>query len=177
MRTGLPGMSVASWLVVAGVLASGCAGPADQATPTTTGRAATHHPAYSDTNPRPRRAGNLVVTVQLVSRIPPGAGSTPATRAHPQYWAEEVRTCVARSSRHDAVVRRTDWRAEGMDGRHYRAGVRAAQRPTYPARAVLSPGQCATGWWSITAPPGAVIRAFQLAPQGGPVRAEWLTMR
>jgi hypothetical protein len=78
------------------------------------------------------------------------------------------------------VVGWKDWLAAGMNGHLYPADASGSQplrTPTYPFRKTLSPGQCATGWWLITVPKGADIRAIQFAPDGGPVLLEWASMR
>jgi len=133
-------------------------------------------------NPPPRRAGDFVVKVLLVARGAPGADGHPRRKTPPglEFWGEEVRTCLKGSSRHSEVVGWKDWRAEGLDGHLYPASAGGAQplrRPAYPFHEVLSPGQCATGWWLITVPKGPVIRAIQFAPEAGPPLIEWTTMR
>ena len=141
----------------------------------------THRP-YSDVNPPPRRAGDFVVTVLVVTNLDPRDDGHPPRRHRPrqEFWGEEVRTCVNPSSRHHETVGWKDWRAEGMDGRVYAAdphGSQPLRTPTYPVRKVLSPGQCVTGYWLITVPKGSDIRAIQFAPEDGPVLIEWLTLR
>jgi hypothetical protein len=140
------------------------------------------HRPYSDLNPPPRRAGDFVVKVLVVSRGAPDADGHPErpNRSGREFWGEEIRTCVKQSSRHRHTVGWEDWRAEGMDGHLYPAGADGSQplrTPTYPFDKVLSPGQCVTGWWLITVPKGADIRAIQFAPDAGPTLIEWLTLR
>jgi hypothetical protein len=104
-----------------------------------------------------------------------------------EFWGEDVRTCLRRTSGHPVAVGWRDWRAEGIHGHLYPADYRAAHRadadgaqplrtPAYPRRVVLSPGQCVTGWWLITAPRGTLVRAIQFAPGGGRTLIEWPTM-
>src|SRR3954470_975730 len=147
-----------------------------------TGMSHVRHRPYSDVNPPPRRAGDFVVKVLLVTRVAPDADGHPLrpNRTGHQFWGEEVRTCLQPSGRDRAVVSWRDWSAEDVAGRVYPADPRRPQRlrtPTYPFHRVLSPGQCASGWWLITAPKGAAIRAIQFAPAGGPTLIEWPSMR
>jgi hypothetical protein len=140
------------------------------------------HRPYSDVNPPPRRAGDFVVKVLLVTTGAPNADQHPLRSDHTgrAFWGEEVRTCVKPSSPRREVVGWHDWRAEGVAGRVYPADPHGPQRsrtPTYPVHRVLSPGQCATGWWLITTPKGAAVRAIQFAPGGGPTLIEWPSMR
>jgi hypothetical protein len=133
-------------------------------------------------NPPPRRGGDFIVTVLVVTRDDPGADGSPGRqdRRGWELWGEEVRTCVKRSSPHGETVGWEDWRAEAMDGRVYPADPHdwtPLRTPTYPVHEMLSPGRCATGYWLIAVPRGADIRAIQFAPEGGPVLIEWPTLR
>jgi hypothetical protein len=141
------------------------------------------HRPYSDQNPRPRRAGDFDIKELLVTRDVRGADghSLHPDRPGLEFWGEEVRTCVRRSSHDREAVGWGDWRAEGTDGRSYPAsasGAHTLPTPTYPFRKVLAPGQCVTGWWLIPVPklPGGPA-AIQFAPGGGPTLIEWLTLR
>jgi hypothetical protein len=88
---------------------------------------------------------------------------------------------VQRSRYPDEVVGLEDWRAVGTDGRTYPAEASGhsllVRTPRYPEHEVLAPGQCATGWWSITVPDDRAVRAIEFAPAGGPTVLEWPTMR
>lgn len=156
--------------------------PAPSHAASTAAKAHRSHRPYSDVNPPPRRGGDFVVKVLIVTRDKPGA-SGPRVRQNRtgwDYYGEEVRTCLSRSSHHRETVGWKDWRAEDVNGRTYPADPRDTsplRRPTYPFHRVLSPGQCATGYWLITVPKGADIRAIQFAPAGGPVLIEWLMLR
>lgn len=139
---------------------------------------ASHRP-WSDVNPRPRRAGDFVVKVLSLSRLAPGANAQggPHDRSGPGFWQEEVRTCVRRSSAGTATVGWRDWRAVGLDGRHYPASA-GAQRPAYPARRTLAPGACVRGWWLIRVPHDRPVRSIEFAPgRGGQPLIEWASMR
>ena len=148
----------------------------------TTPRARRQHHPYSDVNQPPRRAGDFIVTVLTQTSLDPSTEGRQVRqrRTGREFWGEEVRTCVKRSSRQRETVGWKDWRAEGMDGRTYEAdprGSRPLRTPPYPFHEVLSPGQCATGYWLIPVPRGSAIRAIQFAPDDGPVLSEWLTLR
>lgn len=141
----------------------------------------THRP-YSDVNPPPRRGGDFVVEVLIVTRLGPRTDRHPQrhTRTGQWFWGEEVRTCVTRSSRHSEHVGWNDWRAEATDGHIYTADPhdwRPLRTPTYPFGRTLKPGQCATGYWLITAPKGTDVSAIQFAPDNGPALIEWPTLR
>jgi hypothetical protein len=141
------------------------------------------HRPYSDVNPPPRRAGDYVVKVLLVSRDVRDADGRPLHPDQPglDFWGEDVRTCVKQSGSESKTVGWGDWRAEGTDGNSYPAtasGAHPLPTPTYPVRKVLAPGQCVTGWWLIPVPklPDGPT-AIQFAPHGGPTLIEWPTMR
>ncbi len=173
---------VAVIALAAVLLLAGCtrdaASPSARAvttSPTAAAHADDRHRPWSDVNPPPRRAGDLVVKVLALSRMPP-EGRDVSTRSGPGFWQEEVRTCVKASSRRSETVGWRDWRAEGLDGRHYVAGA-GADLPAYPAHEVLAPGECVAGWWLVTVPHDRPIRAIQLAPGGGRPILEWMSMR
>ena len=152
-----------------------------QATSSTPKAHQTHRP-YSDVNPPPRRAGNFVVTVLVETNLDPRDDGHPPrpNRTGQEFWGVKARTCVKRSSRHRETVSWKDWRAEGIDGQIYATdshGSQPLRTPTYPFHQVLSPGECATGYWLITVPHGSDIRAIQFAPEDGHVLIEWLTLR
>jgi hypothetical protein len=155
--------------------------PSPPAAASNTSKAREKHRPYSDVNPRPRHGGDFVVTVlSLTVEEPRGRHPLRPHRTKWETWREEVRTCVKPSSRHDETVGWRDWRAEGIRGHIYPADPHhprgSAWTPTYPVRTVLSPGQCATGYWLIIVPSEA-IRAIQFAPDHGPVLIEWPTPR
>lgn len=182
MDDGLQVRRVAALALAAMLLLAGCTRDAGSpsarvVTPSPAASApADHgHRPWSDVNPPPRRAGDLVVKVLALSRTPPER-SRASTRRGPGFWQEKVRTCVKASSPRAETVGRRDWRAEGLDGRRYMAGA-GADLPAYPAREVLAPGECVTGWWLVTVPHDRPIRAIQLAPGGGRPLIEWLSMR
>jgi hypothetical protein len=172
-------------LAVAGLLLGACAhgvhaGPSPGASRVPEPHR-THRP-YSDVNPPSRHGGDFTVKVLVVTRDDPRPQGSRARqgRAAPPFWGEEVRTCLRRSSRHRETVGWEDWRAAATDGRVYRADPHATtplRRPAYPVHQVLSPGQCATGYWLITVPRGADLRAIRFAPDDGPVLIEWPTLR
>jgi len=150
------------------------------ATPSTGAR---KQPSYSDTNPAPRRAGNFIVKVLLVTRLVRDGNGRVVHPDRPglEFWGEKERTCVRRSSDRSETVGWGDWRAEGTDGRVYPAdpsGVDPLPSPVYPFHKELAPGQCVTGWWLIPVPklPGGPT-SIEFAPGGGPTLIELLTLR
>jgi hypothetical protein len=169
-------------LAVAGVVLGACAqSHPPAAVPGGTSSHRSHRP-YSDVNPPPRHGGDFTVKVLVLTGLAPGADEhgVHADRTGLEFWGEKVRTCVNRSSHHGETVGWEDWRAQAMDGRTYPADPRdwkPLRVPTYPFHTVLSPGQCATGYWLITVPKGTDIRAIQFAPDDGRVLIEWLTLR
>jgi len=140
------------------------------------------HRPYSDVNPPPRSGGDFVVKVLSVSRGAPeddGHPQRPDPRG-PEYWGEEVRTCLKPSSRGLQTVGWDDWRAVATDGHRYPADPDSGQplrTPAYPVGQKLAPGDCVTGWWLITLPRGTDVRAIQLAPGGGAALIDWPTLR
>jgi hypothetical protein len=166
-------------LVVAGVLLGACSDtkPAQVVT-----SPAAHHRPYSDVNPPPRQSGDLVVKVLSVSRGAPeddGHPQRPDPRG-PEYWGEEVRTCLKTTAADPEPVGWGDWRAVATDGHRYPADPHAGQplrTPAYPVHRQLAPGDCVTGWWLITVPHGTDVRAIQLAPGGGAALIGWPTLR
>jgi len=142
-----------------------------------------HHRAYSDQFPRPRRAGDFVITQLAVERPATDAAGHVLRPGRPglDLWAEKVRTCVRRTSPEGGSVGWGDWRAEATDGHTYRAdasGVRSLPTPTYPRHRVLAPGQCVTGWWLVPVPePPGGPTAIEFAPGGGPTLITWPTLR
>ena len=168
-------------LAAAGALLTACSDgttPHDASPPTT--RA--HHRPYSDVNPPPRRGGDFDVKVLSVSRGAPeddGHPRRPDPRG-PEYWGEEVRTCLKDSSPGAETVGWDDWRAVAVGGHRYPADPDSGQplrTPAYPVGRRLAPGDCVTGWWLITVPRGTDVRAIQFAPGGGAALIDWPTMR
>ncbi|WP_028638647.1 hypothetical protein [Nocardioides sp. URHA0032] len=177
------------WFATVCILLGGCAhSPARESSATTAPggsdlpHAHREHRPYSDQNLPPRRGGDFVVKELLLSRDVRDADGQVLHPDEPglEFWAEEVRTCVRRSSHHRELVGWDDWRAKGTDGRVYPArpaGAHPLPTPTYPFRKVLAPGQCVTGWWLIPVPklPGGPT-AIQFAP-GGRTLIDWPTLR